>query len=56
MRFGTRVLPMVGLLATLGCLAVPTTAAGRRRGGQRRGDPPGRADVAELPGSCLERV
>jgi hypothetical protein len=33
MRFVTRILPMVGLLATLGRCTATTTTAGRCRGG-----------------------
>lgn len=55
MRFGTRVVPMVGLLAALGRLAAATTAAGRWRGGPRRGHPLGRADRGEASGSLIRK-
>lgn len=50
MRFGTRVLPMVGLLAVLDRLVATTTRVGQCRGGQRRSGPPGRADHGQAFG------
>jgi hypothetical protein len=53
MRFGTRVLPMVGLLAALGRLAATTTTAGRCRNDQRPGGHPGRADRGRASGILI---
>lgn len=53
MRFGTRVLPMVGLLAAQGWLATTTTTAGRCRDDQRSGGLPGRADRGRVSGILI---
>jgi hypothetical protein len=53
MRFGTRVLPMVGLLAALGRLATTTTTAGRCRDDQRSGGLPGGADRGRASGILI---
>lgn len=57
MRFGTRVVPMTGLPATQIRMAIRTTAEGRCRGSQQRGDPPGRVERGRASrGSRLERM
>jgi hypothetical protein len=50
MRFGTWVLPMVGLLAALDRSAATATTADRCGGHQRRGGSPVVLTVVELPG------
>lgn len=53
MRFGARVLPTVGPLATLGRLAAAATTAGRCRSGQRRDGPPGHAGAGPASGILM---
>jgi hypothetical protein len=53
MRFGTRLLLVVGLLAVLDRLAATTTTAGRYRGWSTTGGPPARADRSRASGVLI---